>query len=108
MIPFWDKMDDSFIYYQNIFKKNNMKLSFEQIVMSLYLKNYMKIERSSMDIKRLKNKKDVSTWVEIVKKSFLNEISEETIGFGIYKKLGFKEDFILKNYVSDNSYCFKK
>ncbi|NQY22682.1 MAG: GNAT family N-acetyltransferase [Campylobacteraceae bacterium] len=175
-IPLWNK-DPFYDDYIALFEKNKMKISFEQIGMSLDLKAQKSFESSEEDVQVINKSEDISAWVNIASSSFSYVINDEIIkevaknpkatlllayknkfpvgtallyehdnvlgvhlvgvpkehrgnglaynimleainiakrkdinymtlqasvlGLGIYKRLGFKEDFIMKNYIKE-------
>lgn len=175
-IPLWNK-DSFYDEYIALFEKNKMKISFEQIGMSLDLKAQKSFESSEEDVQVINKSEDISAWVNIASSSFSYVINDEIIkevsknpkatlllayknklpvgtallyehdnvlgvhlvgvpsehrgnglaynimleainiakrkdinymtlqasvlGLGIYKRLGFKEDFIMKNYIKE-------
>jgi len=175
-IPLWNK-DVLYDEYIELFEKNKMKISFEQIGMSLDLKAQRSFESRDADIRIINKDEDISAWVNVASASFSYSINPEIIkevarspkatfllayknndpvgtallyeddnvlgihlvgvpkehrghglaynimleainiakakeinfltlqasvlGLGIYKRLGFKEDFIMKNYIKE-------
>ena len=175
-IPLWNK-DSFYDEYIALFEKNKMKISFEQIGMSLDLTAQKSFESSEGDVQIINKSEDISAWVNIASSSFSYLINDEIIkevaknpkatlllayknklpvgtallyehdnvlgvhlvgvpkvhrgnglaknimleainiakrkdinymtlqasvlGLGIYKRLGFKEDFIMKNYIKE-------